>query len=108
MFDSFNKKFSPGSYLIDIFSNYFSFHLLPKQGGNNLKAHIHSLDNIAIKSSLDSTIILIVSDTNIRNQVTTSILHIHIHNRPVIKTLHHTVNVTSTEAELFAIRYSIN
>jgi len=38
----------------------------------------------------------------------TSIAHIHIHDKPIIKTIHHTVNVTSTEAELFAIRYDIN
>jgi len=38
----------------------------------------------------------------------TSIAHIYIHDKPVIKTLHHAVNVTSTEAELFSIRCSIN
>jgi len=107
-FDSFNKEFSPGSCLINIFSNHFSFHLLPKQGSNNLKAHICSLNNIAIKSSLDSTIILVVSDANIRNQVTISISHVYIHNRPVIKMLYYAVNVISIEAKLFAFRYSIN
>jgi len=107
-FDPFNKEFSPGSCFIDIFSNHFSFYLLPKQDSNNLKAYICSLNDIVIKSSLDLTITLIVSDASIRNQVTTSILHIHIHNRPIIKMLHHTVNNTSTEAELFAIRYGIN
>jgi len=34
--------------------------------------------------------------------------HIHIRDKPTTKTLHHTVNVTSTKAELFAIRCSIN
>jgi len=38
----------------------------------------------------------------------TSITYIYICNRPIVKTLHHTVNVTSMEAELFAIRCSIN
>ena len=37
-----------------------------------------------------------------------SISHIHIFNNPIIKTDHHAVHVTSTEAELFAIRYGIN
>ena len=36
------------------------------------------------------------------------LLHIHIYDRFIIKTIHHTTNVTSTKAELFAIRYSIN
>jgi len=37
-----------------------------------------------------------------------SIAHVYIHNKLIIKVLHHAVNVTSTEAEFFAIRYSIN
>jgi len=32
----------------------------------------------------------------------------HIHNRPVMKTLHHIVNVMSIEAKQFAIRCGIN
>jgi len=32
----------------------------------------------------------------------------HIHNKPIIKTIHHAINVTSTEAKLFAIHCSIN
>jgi len=107
-FDLFNKKISPSHHLIDIFPNHFSFHILPKQGSNNLKAHIHSLNDIAIKSSLDLTITLIVSNTSIKNQVIISISHIHIHNRPVIEMLYYTVNITSIEAKLFAIRYNIN
>ena len=45
---------------------------------------------------------------SIKNQVATLIAHIHVHDNPVIKTLYHIVNVTSTEAEIFTIRYSIN
>jgi len=51
---------------------------------------------------------IVVSDTSIKNQVAISITHIHIYNNPIIKTLHHTINVTSTEAELFIIRCGIN
>ena len=51
---------------------------------------------------------LIVTNTSIKNNMATSIAHIYIHDKPVIKTLHHVVNVTSTEAELFSIRCSIN
>ena len=32
----------------------------------------------------------------------------HTYNRPIIKTIHHVVHVTNTEAELFAIRCGIN
>jgi len=51
---------------------------------------------------------IIASDASIKNNVTTSITHIHTYKKPLIKTIHHTVLVTSTEAELFAIRYNIN
>ena len=51
---------------------------------------------------------LIISDTSIQNNVATSIAYIHIHNRPIIKTLYHIANITSTKAKLFTIRYGIN
>jgi len=47
-------------------------------------------------------------DASIKNNVATPISHTHIHNKPVTKNLHYVVNVTSIEAKLFAIRYSIN
>ena len=51
---------------------------------------------------------LVITDTSIKNDIATSISHIHIANLPLIKMVHHTVFVSSTEAELFAIRCSIN
>ena len=51
---------------------------------------------------------IIVSDMSIKNNIVTSITHIHTYNSPVIKTIHYTTNIISTEAELFAIRYRIN
>jgi len=49
-----------------------------------------------------------VTNASIKNNVTTLIAHIHVYDKPVIKTLHHAVNVMAIEAELFAIRCSIN
>ena len=45
---------------------------------------------------------------SVKNNVTSSIVHIHVFNKPVVKTLHHAVNITSSEAEFFAIRCGIN
>ena len=45
---------------------------------------------------------------SIKNHVATSISHIHIHNKPTIKTIHCTINVTSTKAKLFTICCGIN
>ena len=51
---------------------------------------------------------LVVTDASIKNDIATSISHIHSANRPLIKTVHHIVFVTSIEAELFTIRCGIN
>ena len=51
---------------------------------------------------------IVTMDASIKNNITISILHMHILNQPIIKTLYHTVFVTSSEAELFAIRCGIN
>ena len=49
-----------------------------------------------------------VTDVSVKNNVTSSIAHIHVHSKPIVKKLHHAINVTSTEVEFFAIRYGIN
>ena len=51
---------------------------------------------------------MVVSDASIRNNVTISITHVHFFNRSLKKTLYHTINVTTMEEKLFAIRYRIN
>jgi len=51
---------------------------------------------------------LVISDASIKNSVAPFITHIHIKDRPITKTLHHALNVTSTKAKLVAIRYGIN
>ena len=58
-------------------------------------------------SSLPHTA-LVITDASIKNDIAISILHIHSMNSPLTKTIHHTAFVTSTEAELFTIRCSIN
>ena len=49
-----------------------------------------------------------VTNASVKNNVAFSIAHVHVHNKPIIKMLHHAVNVTSMEAEFFTIRCSIN
>jgi len=107
-FDPLNPEFTPRYRVIYIFSNRFSFHLFSKCNEDNLKSQIHQLDGLAIKSSSNPSYAFIIVDTSIKNNVATSIFHIHIHNKPLTKTLHYTVKVTSIEAELFAIRCGIN
>ena len=106
-FSPFNHEFSPGNRLIDVFPNHFSFHLSNRKSNHNIRSHLRYLDNTTIQASSDPQSVVVVSDASIKNQVATSISHIHSHNNPVIKTIHHVVKVTSIEAELFAIRCGI-
>ena len=108
IFPSFNllhQEFTPGNRLSDKFSDCFSFNLVNKKGKEN--NHAQELDNLVLHNSTSSTT-LIVTDTSIKNDITTSVVHIYQTNIPLIKTVHHAVFVTSSEVELFAMRYGIN
>ena len=107
-FDQFNKEFSLSNRLIDIFPSHFSFYSINQRYKESIKTYTHKVNDIIHLASADPKSIVVVSDTSIKNQVITLIVHIHIHNSPLIKMIHHTVNILSTEAELFAIRCSIN
>ena len=63
---------------------------------------------MVIQSSDSPSTAIIVMDASIKNDIIISISHMHIFNSSLIKTLHHSVFVTSSEVELFAIRCSIN
>jgi len=61
-----------------------------------------------LRVSSDSSTSLVISDASVKNNITTSISHIHMHNKPVIKTLYCAMNITSTKAKLLAIHCGIN
>ena len=63
---------------------------------------------MAISSLCNLSNVLVIPDTSVKNNVAISIAYIHIYDKPITKTLYHAVNITSSEAELFAIRCSIN
>ena len=107
-FDPLNPEFAPGCKIIDIFPSCFSFNLFSKYNDNNLKPQICQLNNMTIISLNNTSYTLVIMDASIKNNITTSIFHIHIRDQPITKTLYHAVNVTSTEAKLFAIRCGIN
>ena len=62
--------------------------------------YICKLNDFILQILAESKIAVIVSDVSIKNQVAISITHIHIHDKPVIKTFYHAINITSNEAEL--------
>ena len=107
-FVSLHPEFFSGYRVIDISSSQFSFYLSSKCKDNNFKACIQQLDNLAIKSLNIPLYALVITDTSVKNNIATSISHIHIYNNPITKTLHYVVNIMSTKAKLFAIRCDIN
>ena len=52
--------------------------------------------------------VIIISDISIKNNIATSISYVCSNNNILAKTIHYTVHITSTEAELFIIRCEIN
>ena len=104
-FDPFHQEFTPGHCVSDKFSDHFSFNLVNKKGKDNIRAQ--ELDDLVLQNSLSSST-LIVTDASIKNNIATSVAHVHQANSPLIKTVHHAVFITSSEAELFAMRCGIN
>ena len=105
-FSPTHSKLAPSSQIIDTFSNRFPFNLCMK--GKSNKSHIHQLDSMVIKAFSSQSTAIIASDTSIKNDIAISISYTHISNQPLIKTIYHAAFVTSTEAEMFAIRCGIN
>ena len=104
-FSPLNPEFIPGSRVVDIFPDRFSFNLANKGINDNL--HTQQLNNMTLQSSSSPNMAIIVTDVSVKNDIATSIFHIHTFNQPMIKTVHHAAFVTSTEAKLFTIRCSI-
>ena len=61
-----------------------------------------------LNTLFDHHIVIVVSDASIRNNIITSIAHIHLFSSPTKKTLYYAVDIAMTETELFAIRCGIN
>jgi len=105
-FNPLDLEFSPSLRVIDSFSDHISFNLYNKEKDDKSRAQL--LDEMVLESSSTLSVTIIATDASIKNNVAMSITHIHTYNKPLIKTIHHTVNIISMEAELFAIRCSIN
>lgn len=77
-FSPFNCEFSLGNRLIDIFPNHFSFHSLNRKSNHNVKSQLCKLDSITLQMSSNLYSVVVVIDTNIKNQVTISSCHVNI------------------------------
>jgi len=91
-----------------LFLVIFLFYPYIKYKDNNLKDHTNQLNDITIMALVNHSHALIILDAGIKNNIATSITHVHICDKPIVKIVHHVVNITSTEAKLFTIRCGIN
>jgi len=107
-FDFLNNEFSSGSRLINIFPSCFSFYLFNRISKDNRVTHIYKLEECILHAFTNLNTVVVISDVGIKNQIAISIAHVHLFSKLIIKTLYYVVNVTITEAELFAIRCGIN
>jgi len=107
-FNILSPEFSLGSRIIDIFHSCFSFFHANCESKERKNAHIYKLDEYIIHASTDPKTVIIISDTSIKNNIATSISHVYSLSNPIKTMLHHAINVMTTEAELFTIRYRIN
>ena len=107
-FSPFNLEFSPGFCITDNFSDCFSFNLVNEKEKEKDRICTQELDKIVLHTSSSLHTALVVTDASIKNDIVIFILYVYIANYSLTKTVHHVVFVTSMEAELFAIRCSIN
>ena len=107
-FSPLSIEFSPGNRIIDNFSNQFSFNLVNRKEKTKVNNHALELDKIVLQTSSLPHTALVITDASIKNDIATSISHIYSINSPLTKTIHYAAFVTSTEAESFTIRCSIN
>ena len=105
-FSPFYLEFNLGSRIVDLFPDRFSFNLASRE--KNDKKCSQQLDEMTLQLSFSPHMAIVITDTSIKKNIATSISHVHICNHPLIKTVHHAAYIMSTEAELFAIRCSIN
>ena len=76
-FNRLHKELSSGFWLIDNFSDNFSSYLVNYKDIEVKNAYFHTLNIIFDDTLLNPNIILIIFSTSIKNNVATSILHIH-------------------------------
>ena len=105
LFEPLHQEFTPGQCISDIFPNYFSFNLVDKKEKNITCAQ--ELDNLVFSNSSPSSTI-IVTNASIKDNIATSIAHIHQANFPLTKTIHHAAFVTGSKTKLFTMRCGIN
>jgi len=96
----------PHYFLSDIFPDYFSFHVVSYSDTEAKIAHIRCLNNIYESVSLDSKTTLVITDASLKDNKVVTVAYVY-KDRDIHKIKQYTMNVTTTESDLFAIRCGI-
>ena len=107
-FDNLNKELSPGFHLVDTFSDHFSFNIVKCKDAKARIAHFNKLKNVYRASKNNPNILFIITDASVKNNIAMSVTHIWKEQALITKATYHTMNISPTEAELFAIRCRIS
>jgi len=105
---SLHKELSSGFWLVDNFPDHFSFYTVNHKDKDIKNAHLCKLNKVFKDSLVDSKTVIVIFNTSIRNNIATSISYVCLGHNILAKTIHHAVNVISTEVKLFVIRCRIN
>ena len=77
-FNSLINEFSPRTRLIDTFSSHFSFYHANYKSKESKAAYIYKLDKYMFYAFNNSKLVVIVSNASIKNNITISIMHVHL------------------------------
>jgi len=103
-FDRLYKKLFLCFWLVDTLPDYFLFHIVNCKNIKAKTAHQKKLNRIFDDFISNSNTIIVIFNANIKNNVTTSVLHIYNSQNIIAKIIHYVMNIISTKVELFSIR----
>ena len=98
LFNRLHQELLPEFQLVNNFPNCFLFHSVNYHNPKTIKAHLWLLDYILEESAINLNIVIVLANTSVKNNIATSISHIISSQNTLKKIIHHTVNITSTEA----------
>jgi len=94
--------------LVDTFSDCFYFYSVNQKNADAIISHQNKLDSIYGDLPINLDTVLVISDTSVKNNMATLILHIYREQEIITKSVHYTMNITFSETEIFAIKCNIN
>jgi len=107
-FNRLHEEVSLEFHLKDNFTACLSFHIANRKNITSLYKYFQVLDSITHNSFFNPHYTVVITNASVKNNIAISILHIIFNCKNLSKKVHHAINVTITEVELFFIRCGIS